>query len=183
MPVEWSLNRWNTPHLPVVICPNAAFCYQRSKHKNIRPSPEDMTWSSAIILRKTVVSHWLKSPLCSSWKFIAAYSNFKMANCCRCRGLTRAIYILSIEHLRMLCLSRESNPGPPALQASTLWKEPFERPYLVAIRDLARFYIFCTLTGDNDQYPSLNIWLQPEYFTAENWKTAHWVCKHNKLLR
>jgi len=30
------------------------------------------------------------------------------------------------------------------------------------------FYIFCTLTGDNDQYPSLNIWLQPEYFTAEN---------------
>ena len=45
------------------------------------------------------------------------------------------------------------------------------------------FYIFCTLTGDNDQYPSLNIWLQPEYFTAENWKTAHWVCKHNKLLR
>jgi len=134
-------------------------------------APEDMTWSSAIILRKTVVSHWLKSPLCSSWKFIAAYSNFKMANCCRCRGLTRAIYILSIEHLRMLCLSRESNPGPPALQASTLWKEPFERPYLVAIRDLARFYIFCTLTGDNDQYPSLNIWLQPEYFTAENFIT------------
>ncbi len=53
-----------------------------------------------------------------------------------CRVLTRAIYILSIEHLRMLCLSRESNPGPPALQASTLWKEPFERPYLVAIQDL-----------------------------------------------
>ncbi len=53
-----------------------------------------------------------------------------------CRGLTRAIYILSIEHLRMTCLSRESNPGPPALQANTLWKEPFERPYLVAIRDL-----------------------------------------------
>ncbi len=53
-----------------------------------------------------------------------------------CRGLIRAIYILCIEHLRMLCLSRESNPGPPALQASTLWKEPFERPYLVAIRDL-----------------------------------------------
>ncbi len=56
-----------------------------------------------------------------------------------CRGLTRAIYILSIEHLRMTCLSRESNPGPPALQASTLWKEPFERPYLVAIRDLTCF--------------------------------------------
>ncbi len=37
-----------------------------------------------------------------------------------CRGLTRAIYILCIEHLRMLRLSREPNPGPPALQASTL---------------------------------------------------------------
>jgi hypothetical protein len=37
-----------------------------------------------------------------------------------CRGLTRAIYILSIEYLRMMCLSGDSNPGPPALQASTL---------------------------------------------------------------
>ena len=96
--IEWSLNRWNTPYLPVVICPNAAFCYQRSKHKNIRPRRYDMFlahtqhWihllcdamlSSAMILRKTVVSHWLKSPVCSSWKFIAAHSNFKMANCCR----------------------------------------------------------------------------------------------------
>jgi hypothetical protein len=53
-----------------------------------------------------------------------------------CRGLTRAIYILCIEHLRMLHLCRESNPGPPALQASTLCKEPFEQPYLVAIWDL-----------------------------------------------
>ncbi len=96
--IEWSLNRWNTPYLPVVICPNAAFCYQRSKHKNIRPRRYDMFlahtqhWihllcdamlSSAMILRKTVVSHWLKIPVCSSWKFIAAHSNFKMANCCR----------------------------------------------------------------------------------------------------
>ncbi len=32
----------------------------------------------------------------------------------------RARLLLSIEHLRMLRLSRESNPGPPALQASTL---------------------------------------------------------------
>ncbi len=53
-----------------------------------------------------------------------------------CRGLTRAIYILSIEYLSMMCLSGDLNPGSPALQASTLWKEPFERPYLVAIRDL-----------------------------------------------
>jgi hypothetical protein len=36
----------------------------------------------------------------------------------------------------MLRLSGETNPGPPALQASTLCKEPFELPYLVAIRDL-----------------------------------------------
>ena len=38
--------------------------------------------------------------------------------------------------MRLLRLSGKSNPGPPALQASTLRKEPFERPYLVAIRDL-----------------------------------------------
>jgi hypothetical protein len=44
-----------------------------------------------------------------------------------CRGLTRATYILCIAHLRMLRLSGESNPGPPALQANTLCKEPFER--------------------------------------------------------
>jgi hypothetical protein len=44
-----------------------------------------------------------------------------------CRGLTRAIYMLCIEHLRMLRLSGESNRGPPALQAHTLCKEPLER--------------------------------------------------------
>jgi hypothetical protein len=36
----------------------------------------------------------------------------------------------------MLRLSGESNPGPPALQAITLWNEPLERPYLYAIRGL-----------------------------------------------
>jgi hypothetical protein len=41
-----------------------------------------------------------------------------------------------------LCLSRELNPGLPALQVSTLWKEPFEQLYLVAIRDLT-----CADTG------------------------------------
>jgi hypothetical protein len=35
----------------------------------------------------------------------------------------------------MTCLSWESNPGPPALQVSTLWKESFERLYQVAIWD------------------------------------------------
>jgi hypothetical protein len=44
-----------------------------------------------------------------------------------CRGLTKAIYIFCIEHLRMWRLSRVSNPGPPALQANTLCKEPLER--------------------------------------------------------
>ncbi len=43
-----------------------------------------------------------------------------------CRGLTRATYILCIEHPRQMRLSREPNPGPPALQANTLCKEPLE---------------------------------------------------------
>jgi hypothetical protein len=46
-----------------------------------------------------------------------------------CRDLTRATYILWIEHPRLMSLSRESNPGPPALQANTQCKEPFERRY------------------------------------------------------
>ncbi len=37
-----------------------------------------------------------------------------------CRGLARAIYILCIEHLRMLRFSRDSNPALPALQANNL---------------------------------------------------------------
>ncbi len=44
-----------------------------------------------------------------------------------CRSSTRATYILCIEHPRLMLLSRESNPGPPALQANTLCKELFER--------------------------------------------------------
>ncbi len=40
---------------------------------------------------------------------------------------TRATYILCIELQIMLRLRRESNPGPPALQADTLCTEPFER--------------------------------------------------------
>ncbi len=60
----------------------------------------------------------------------ARRSNFRAAENCitsgspLCRGLTRATYILCIEHPRP---KRESNPGPPALQANTLCKEPFER--------------------------------------------------------
>ncbi len=181
--IEWSLNRWNTPYLPVVICPNAAFCYQRSKHKNIRPRRYDMFlahtqhWihllcdamlSSAMILRKTVVSHWLKIPVCSSWKFIAAHSNFKMANCCR-----------------VVCIfcTKNSLINFKNLSSKNIFRTAFCAVKFLTFFETTSFYIFCTLTGDNDQYPSLNIWLQPEYFTAENWKTAHWVCKHNKLLR
>ncbi len=44
-----------------------------------------------------------------------------------CRGLTKATYILCIEHPRLMRLSRESNQGE--LQANTLCKEPFERRY------------------------------------------------------
>jgi hypothetical protein len=46
-----------------------------------------------------------------------------------CRGLARATYILCIEHPRPKRLSWELNPGPPALQANTLCKEPFEWDY------------------------------------------------------
>ncbi len=49
--------------------------------------------------------------------------------CGACRGLTRATYILCIEHPRPMRLSRESNPGPPALQGNTLCKEPLEWSY------------------------------------------------------
>jgi hypothetical protein len=55
-----------------------------------------------------------------------------------CRGLTRATYILCIEHPRPKHLSQESNPGPPAMQANTLCKEPFE--LLTAIRNLGLYY-------------------------------------------
>ncbi len=83
---------------------------------------------------------WIRLRVTYAWRsdrmHVAAWELCITSGSPLCRGLTRAIYILSIEHLRMSCLSRESNPGPPALQASTLWKEPFERPYLVAIRDL-----------------------------------------------
>ncbi len=44
-------------------------------------------------------------------------------------GFTKAAYIFCIEHLRSMHLSRESNPVPPALQANTLCKEPFEQRY------------------------------------------------------
>ncbi len=57
-----------------------------------------------------------------------------------CRGLIRATYILCIEHLRPKRLSRESNPGPSALQANTLCKEPFEMALLTAIRNLGLYY-------------------------------------------
>ncbi len=46
-----------------------------------------------------------------------------------CRGMARALYILCIEHLRLMRLSRESNQGPPALHANTLFKAPVERHY------------------------------------------------------
>ncbi len=52
-----------------------------------------------------------------------------------------ATYILCIEHPRPMHLSRESNPGPLALQANTLCNEPFERlinsysePWLVLLQ-------------------------------------------------
>jgi hypothetical protein len=63
----------------------------------------------------------------------------------------------------MLCLSRESNLGPPALQASTLWKEPFERPYLVAIRDLT-----CAATNV--------LFAKSHLFAFKDTVRPNWIC-------
>ncbi len=57
-----------------------------------------------------------------------------------CRGLTRATYILCIEHPRPKRLSRESNPGPPALQANTLMQRAIRTALLTAIRNLGLHY-------------------------------------------
>ncbi len=56
---------------------------------------------------------------------------------CACRGLTRAAYVLCIDHPRPMRLSRESNPGPPALQVNTLCKDPLKLGYLLPFRTLA----------------------------------------------
>jgi hypothetical protein len=39
----------------------------------------------------------------------------------------------NFEQLEMVRLRRESNPGPPAPQASTLYQRLFEQSYLIAI--------------------------------------------------
>jgi hypothetical protein len=119
------------------------------------PSPDGGSWLSVIRLR--VEYAWRSERM-----HVAAWDLRITSESPLCRGLTRTIYILlhrasenvfCIEHLRMLCLSRESYPGPPALQASTLWKEPFERPYLVAIRDLT-----CAATLHSIFYPAYFLW-------------------------
>ncbi len=56
-----------------------------------------------------------------------------------CRGLTRATYILCIEHPRLKCLSRESNPGPPALQAK-LYARAIRIEFLTAIWNVGLYY-------------------------------------------
>jgi hypothetical protein len=83
---------------------------------------------------------WLNLVACDDRMHVAAWELRITSGSPLCRGLTRAIYI---ERLRILRFSGESNPGPPALQASTLWTEPYERPYLLAIRDLT-----CVATRD-----------------------------------
>ncbi len=65
---------------------------------------------------------WLSIPASSD---IAESKGKQIKQCCR--GLTRATYILCIERRRKRRLW--PNPGPPALQANTLCKEPFERCY------------------------------------------------------
>ncbi len=52
--------------------------------------------------------------------------------------VTRAIYIPCIEHLRMLRLSRESNPEPPSLDCRrTFYAKSHSNGILVAIRKLS----------------------------------------------
>jgi hypothetical protein len=84
------------------------------------PSRDGVSWLNVIRLR--VAYAWRSDRMHVTVRELCITSGSPL-----CIGLTRAIYILCIEHLRMLRLSRESNPGPPALQANTLCKEPFER--------------------------------------------------------
>ncbi len=84
------------------------------------PSRDGGSWLNAIRLR--VAYAWRSDRM-----HVAAWELRITSGSPLCRGLTRATYILCIEHLRMLRLRWESNPGPPALQANTLCKEPFER--------------------------------------------------------
>ncbi len=80
------------------------------------PSCDGGLWLNMIRLR--VEYAWR-----SDWMHVPAWELRITSGSPLCRGLTRAIYILCIEHLRMLRLSGESNPGPPALQASILYEK------------------------------------------------------------
>jgi hypothetical protein len=50
-----------------------------------------------------------------------SYIHVSVCNLYNCRGLTRATYIICIEHPRPNRLSRESNPGPPLYCRRTLY--------------------------------------------------------------
>jgi hypothetical protein len=67
-----------------------------------------------------------------------------------CRGLTRATYILCIEHPRPMRLSWESNPGPPALQAKTPCYviDCYSEPWLVLLQLPPKLQCCKLLTGD-----------------------------------
>ncbi len=91
----------------------------------------------------------------------------------KCRGLTRATYILCIEHPRPKHLSRESNPGPPALQANTLCKEPFERRYVLIFGTSV-----CTTTAPPQAEMSqpldwgrVWVWLGCGYIWSDAWRS------------
>ncbi len=85
--------------------------------------PPKLRWGSWLnVIRLRVAYAWRSDRM-----HVAAWELRITSGSPLCRGLTRAIYILCIEHLRMLRLSGELNPGPPALQANTLCKEPFAR--------------------------------------------------------
>ncbi len=83
------------------------------------PSRDGGSWLNVIRLR--VAYAWRSDRM-----HVAAWELRIRSGSPLCRDLTRVIYILCIEHLRMLRLSRESNPGPPALQGNTLCKVPIK---------------------------------------------------------
>ncbi len=94
--------------------------------------------SNAINLTKTGVSYRLKIPVCSSWKIIAAHSNFKLADCCR---------VVRIFVQQIFWLMRKFS-----------FENTFFELHIALLNfkffETTSFYIFSTLTGDNSHFTS-----------------------------
>jgi hypothetical protein len=73
-----------------------------------------------IVVRTTIFYIFIKAWQNRQLYDIFDYSSVIGGRKCDLWGLDQVTYILCLERLRLLHLSRESNPGPPALQANTL---------------------------------------------------------------